>query len=117
QTRQDHFKNKPSFCFPLSSSVSAPPPPTPRPKFVSYETELHRSPALATCYSCQTRVITQVTYKAGTHAWLMCLVFLLCGLVFGCCLIPFFGNHFKDAYHTCPRCKLVLYVHRKTCCE
>ncbi|XP_026158900.1 uncharacterized protein LOC113128067 [Mastacembelus armatus] len=44
---------------PFFLQVSAPPPPTPRPKFVSYETELHRSPALATCYSCQTRVITQ----------------------------------------------------------
>ncbi|XP_018555286.1 lipopolysaccharide-induced tumor necrosis factor-alpha factor homolog isoform X1 [Lates calcarifer] len=97
--------------------VSAPPPSTPRPKFVSYETELYRSPALTSCPACQTQVTTQVTHKVGAHAWLMCLVFVLCGLVFGCCLIPFFVNHFKDAYHICPRCRRVLHVHRKTCCE
>ncbi|XP_070768937.1 cell death-inducing p53-target protein 1-like [Enoplosus armatus] len=98
-------------------SVSALPPSTPRLKFVSYETELCRSPALTTCPSCQTRVTTQVIYQVGTHAWLMCLVFVFCGLVLGCCLIPLFVNYFKDAYHTCPRCRRVLHIHRKTCCE
>ncbi|KAL7403478.1 hypothetical protein ABVT39_001086 [Epinephelus coioides] len=101
--------------FPLA--VSALPQSTPRPKFVSYETVLYRSPALTTCPSCQTQVTTQVTYRVGRHAWLMCLVFVLCGLVLGCCLIPFFMNFFKDAYHTCPRCRRVLHVHRRTCCE
>ncbi|XP_070827958.1 lipopolysaccharide-induced tumor necrosis factor-alpha factor homolog [Chaetodon trifascialis] len=96
--------------------VSTVPPSTPRLKFVSYETELYRSPALTTCPSCQTQVTTQVTYRVGTHAWLMCLVFVLCGLLLGCCLIPLFVNHFKDAYHTCPRCQRVLHIHRKTCC-
>lgn len=38
-------------------------------------------------------------------------------LVLGCCLIPFFVNHFKDAYHSCPRCRRVLHVHKKRCCE
>ncbi|XP_031614809.1 lipopolysaccharide-induced tumor necrosis factor-alpha factor homolog [Oreochromis aureus] len=90
---------------------------TPRAKFVSYEAELRRSPGLATCPSCRTRVTTEVTFKAGTFAWLMCLVFVLCGLVLGCCLIPFFVNHFKDAYHSCPRCRLVLHVHKKQCCK
>ncbi|XP_026214906.1 lipopolysaccharide-induced tumor necrosis factor-alpha factor homolog isoform X2 [Anabas testudineus] len=99
-----------------SLPVSDPPPPTPMLKFVSYEAELHHYPAPTTCHSCQTQVITQVTYKVGRHVWIMCLVFVLCGLVLGCCLIPFFLNRFKDAYHTCPRCQLVLYVHRKTCC-
>ncbi|XP_030599502.1 cell death-inducing p53-target protein 1-like [Archocentrus centrarchus] len=90
---------------------------TPRAKYVSYEPELRRSPSLATCPSCRTEVTTQVTFKAGTFAWVMCLVFVLCGLVLGCCLIPLFANHFKDAYHTCPRCRLVLHVHKKQCCE
>ncbi|KAM9363737.1 lipopolysaccharide-induced tumor necrosis factor-alpha factor homolog [Symphorus nematophorus] len=111
----------PSFSFSpgvgCSTQVSAVPPLTPRPKFVSYETELYRSPALTTCPSCQTQVTTQVTYKAGTHAWLMCLLFVFCGLLLGCCLIPLFVNYFKDAYHTCPRCRRVLHIHRKTCCE
>ncbi|KAG7234802.1 hypothetical protein INR49_003949, partial [Caranx melampygus] len=95
-------------------SASAPPSSNPRLKFVSYEPELHRSPALTTCPYCQTQVTTQVDYQVGTYAWLMCLVFVLCGLVFGCCLIPFFVKHFRDAYHTCPRCRQVLHVHRKT---
>ncbi|XP_045904216.1 cell death-inducing p53-target protein 1-like isoform X1 [Micropterus dolomieu] len=99
-----------------SLSVSALPLSTPRPKFVAYERELYRSPALTTCPSCQTRVTTQVTYKVGFQAWLMCFVFVLCGLVLGCCLIPLFVNYFKDAYHTCPRCQRVLHIHRKTCC-
>ncbi|XP_074542807.1 uncharacterized protein LOC141802893 isoform X3 [Halichoeres trimaculatus] len=53
---------------------------TPRPKFVSYETQLYRYPALTTCPSCQVQITTQVTYQVGTHAWLMCLVFVLCGV-------------------------------------
>uniref|UniRef100_A0A3Q4AJV9 LITAF domain-containing protein n=1 Tax=Mola mola TaxID=94237 RepID=A0A3Q4AJV9_MOLML len=89
----------------------------PRPKFVSYETQLHRSPALTTCPSCRTQVTTQVTYRVGTYAWLMCLMFVLCGLLLGCCLIPLFVNGFKDACHTCPRCQRILHIHRKTCCE
>ncbi|XP_071765440.1 lipopolysaccharide-induced tumor necrosis factor-alpha factor homolog [Centroberyx gerrardi] len=96
--------------------VSSVPLSPPRSRFVSYETELCRSPGLTTCPSCLTQVTTQVTHCVGTHAWLMCLVFVLCGLVFGCCLIPFFVSHFKDAYHTCPRCRRVLHIHRKTCC-
>uniref|UniRef100_A0A667WEE9 LITAF domain-containing protein n=1 Tax=Myripristis murdjan TaxID=586833 RepID=A0A667WEE9_9TELE len=95
------------------SSVSLSPP---RPRFVSYEMELCHSPGLTTCPTCQTQVTTQVTYCVGTHAWLICLLFVLCGLVLGCCLIPFFVRYFKDAYHTCPRCRQVLHIHRKTCC-
>uniref|UniRef100_A0A8C4H7I1 LITAF domain-containing protein n=1 Tax=Dicentrarchus labrax TaxID=13489 RepID=A0A8C4H7I1_DICLA len=53
-----------------------------------------------------------VTYQVGTHAWLMCFVLLL-----GCCLIPLFVNYFKDVHHTCPRCRHVLYIRKKTCCE
>ncbi|CAB1417514.1 unnamed protein product [Pleuronectes platessa] len=68
----------------------------PRPKFVSYENELFRSPGLTCCHSCRTQVTTR--------------------LVLGCCLIPFFVKHFKDVYHICPHCRRVLHVHRKTCC-
>uniref|UniRef100_A0A3B4Z209 Lipopolysaccharide-induced tumor necrosis factor-alpha factor homolog n=1 Tax=Seriola lalandi dorsalis TaxID=1841481 RepID=A0A3B4Z209_SERLL len=108
-------RSPPSFFSP--GNASALPASNPRLKFVSYETELYHSPALTTCPSCQTQVTTQVDYQVGRHAWLMCLVFVLCGLVFGCCLIPFFVKHFKDAYHTCPHCRRVLHVHRRTCCE
>ncbi|XP_035253883.1 lipopolysaccharide-induced tumor necrosis factor-alpha factor homolog-like isoform X2 [Anguilla rostrata] len=88
----------------------------PKQKFVSYDMELGRSPGMTTCTSCQTQVMTNVTYKVGTYAWLMCILFILCGLVIGCCLIPFFVKFFKDAYHTCPRCNRVLHVDKKKCC-
>uniref|UniRef100_A0A3Q3A3N1 LITAF domain-containing protein n=1 Tax=Kryptolebias marmoratus TaxID=37003 RepID=A0A3Q3A3N1_KRYMA len=94
---------------------SLPPPvfsplPVSGPMFVSYESRPYRSPALTTCVSCRTQVTTEVTFKVGAYAWLLCLVFVL---VLGCCLIPFFVNHFKDAYHTCPRCKRVLHIQRR----
>ncbi|KAM4635148.1 lITAF domain-containing protein [Polymixia lowei] len=86
-------------------------------KFVSYETDLGRTPGMTSCASCQQQVMTNVTYKAGTYAWLMCLLFICCGLVLCCCLIPFFLKNFKDAYHTCPRCNRVLHVDKKRCCS
>lgn len=48
-------------------------------KFVSYDTALGRSPGMTTCTSCQQQVMTNVTYKAGMYAWLMCLLFICCG--------------------------------------
>ncbi|XP_036944851.1 cell death-inducing p53-target protein 1-like [Acanthopagrus latus] len=86
-------------------------------RFVSYETPLGSSPGMTTCTSCQQQVMTNVTYKAGTYAWLMCLLFICCGLACGCFLIPLFVKHFKDAYHTCPRCNRVLHVEKKKCCK
>ncbi|XP_049416127.1 cell death-inducing p53-target protein 1-like [Epinephelus fuscoguttatus] len=86
-------------------------------RFVSYDGALGDSPGMTTCTSCQQQVMTNVTYKAGTYAWLMCLLFICCGLVLCCCLIPFFMNKFKDAYHTCPRCNKVLHVEKRKCCK
>ncbi|XP_029015614.1 lipopolysaccharide-induced tumor necrosis factor-alpha factor homolog-like [Betta splendens] len=86
-------------------------------KYVSYDTSLGRTPGMTTCTDCQQQVMTNVTYKAGTYAWLMCLLFICCGLVLCCCLIPFFVKSFKDAYHTCPRCNRILYVDKKKCCK
>lgn len=54
------------------------------PKFVSYETRLHRSPGLTTCPSCQTQVTSLVTYRVGLFAWFMCVVFVFCGWVETC---------------------------------
>lgn len=48
-------------------------------KFVSYDTALGATPGMTTCASCQQQVMTNVTYKAGTYAWLMCLLFICCG--------------------------------------
>ncbi|KAL0992552.1 hypothetical protein UPYG_G00094860 [Umbra pygmaea] len=88
----------------------------PKQKFVSYETDLGRSAAMTSCTSCQQQVMTNVTYRVGCFAWLMCLLFICCGLIVGCCLIPFFIKHFKDAYHSCPRCNRILHVDKKRCC-
>uniref|UniRef100_A0A672L4B2 Lipopolysaccharide-induced tumor necrosis factor-alpha factor homolog n=1 Tax=Sinocyclocheilus grahami TaxID=75366 RepID=A0A672L4B2_SINGR len=86
-------------------------------KFVSYESyELGRNPGMATCTTCQQQVLTNVTYKVGVYAWLMCLLFILCGLILCCCLIPFFMKFFKDVYHTCPKCNKILHIERKRCC-
>ncbi|XP_023677541.1 lITAF domain-containing protein [Paramormyrops kingsleyae] len=85
-------------------------------KFVSYETELSRSPGMTTCINCQQQVMTEVTYKVGAYAWLMCLLFILCGLVIGCCLLPFFMKFFKDVYHSCPKCHQIINVQKKKCC-
>lgn len=52
-------------------------------KYVSYDTALGRNPGTTTCTSCQQQVTTVVTYKAGTYAWLMCLLFICCGWVHG----------------------------------
>ncbi|TNN27245.1 Cell death-inducing p53-target protein 1 [Liparis tanakae] len=86
-------------------------------RFVSYDGGLGSNPGMTTCTSCQQQVMTNVTYKAGTYAWLMCLLFICCGCILCCCLIPFFVNKFKDAHHTCPRCNRVLYVDKKKCCK
>lgn len=51
-------------------------------KFVSYDSGLGTEPGMTTCSSCQQQVMTNVTYKAGTYAWLMCLLFICCGWVF-----------------------------------
>lgn len=60
-------------------------------KFVSYDTALGRNPGMTTCTSCQQQVMTNVTYKAGMYAWLMCLLFICCGWVCGsgCLLGPY----------------------------
>ncbi|KAF5895187.1 lipopolysaccharide-induced tumor necrosis factor-alpha factor, partial [Clarias magur] len=50
-----------------------------RNRFVNYESDLGRSPAMTTCTTCQEQILTQVTYKVGTYAWLMCLLFIVCG--------------------------------------
>nr|XP_015215830.1 PREDICTED: lipopolysaccharide-induced tumor necrosis factor-alpha factor homolog [Lepisosteus oculatus] len=90
----------------------------PKQKFVSYEEkEIGREPVMATCTHCQQQVLTNVHYKVGAYAILMCLLFIVCGLVVGCCLIPFFVKHFKDVYHTCPRCSRILHVNKKACCK
>ncbi|XP_042250042.1 lipopolysaccharide-induced tumor necrosis factor-alpha factor homolog [Thunnus maccoyii] len=88
-------------------------------KFVSYDTVLGNCPGMTTCFSCQQQVMTNITYKAGTYAWLMCTLFIILGLTM--CLVPFclfiVWKQTKDVYHTCPLCNRVLHVERKKCCK
>ncbi|XP_063044268.1 lipopolysaccharide-induced tumor necrosis factor-alpha factor homolog [Engraulis encrasicolus] len=86
-------------------------------RFVSEDRQLGNNPGMTTCPSCQQQVLTEVQYKVGTYAWIMCFVFILCGLVLCCCLIPLLHKHFKDAYHSCPRCHRILHVEKKKCCS
>ncbi|KAG7491901.1 hypothetical protein MATL_G00008900 [Megalops atlanticus] len=72
------------------------------------------TPAITRCTNCNQRVTTKVLYKAGLLAWLLCILFIVLGLVCGCCLIPFVVNGFMDAHHYCPACNTKLYVHTRT---
>ncbi|KAJ0050966.1 hypothetical protein NL108_011330 [Boleophthalmus pectinirostris] len=106
----------PGFSFAQSSLPEPVPPGTPAtPKFVCHESVLCHSPGVTTCPSCQLQVTTRVTYRAGALAWSLCVTLALFGFVLGCCLIPLLVDYFKDAYHTCPRCRRVLHVHKKCC--
>lgn len=87
------FSSSSSFCLPRLSSFLPPSVYTSgggtfgagfdsedgKRKFVSYDTALGSNPGMTTCASCQQQVMTNVTYKAGTYAWLMCLLFICCG--------------------------------------
>ncbi|XP_061557124.1 lipopolysaccharide-induced tumor necrosis factor-alpha factor homolog-like [Phycodurus eques] len=86
-------------------------------KFTSYDTALGYNSGMTTCPSCQQQVMTNVTYKPGTYAWLMVLLFICLGLVLCCCLLPLLFKKFKDAHHTCPRCNRLLHVEKRKCCE
>uniref|UniRef100_A0A3B3H7V8 Si:ch211-157c3.4 n=1 Tax=Oryzias latipes TaxID=8090 RepID=A0A3B3H7V8_ORYLA len=85
--------------------------------YAKYDVGLGRSPGMTNCPKCERQVETVVDYKAGTYAWLMCLLFICCGLILLCCLIPFFMNSFKDVYHSCPNCHKILHIEKKKCCE
>ncbi|XP_063073949.1 lipopolysaccharide-induced tumor necrosis factor-alpha factor homolog [Engraulis encrasicolus] len=89
--------------------------------FVSVESQLGHTPGMTTCTSCEQQVLTEVRYKIGVYAWLICLAFILCGMVtcgLLCLFMPLsFLKRFKDAYHSCPRCHRVLHVDKKKCCQ
>uniref|UniRef100_A0A8C9SKF9 HUWE1 associated protein modifying stress responses n=1 Tax=Scleropages formosus TaxID=113540 RepID=A0A8C9SKF9_SCLFO len=70
-------------------------------KFVSYETNLGRSQGMATCPSCKQQVLTNVTYKIGVFAWLMCLVFILCGPGVSAAAGPLSVGPLPECRHRC----------------
>ncbi|XP_024127485.1 cell death-inducing p53-target protein 1 homolog [Oryzias melastigma] len=117
QAPQQAAVEKPRFTAPEQMQGSHLEAETGKKNYVKYDVGLGRSPGMTNCSTCHKDVETVVTYKAGTYAWLMCLLFICCGLVLCCCLIPFFMNSFKDAHHSCPYCHKVLHIEKKKCCE
>ncbi|XP_076137815.1 uncharacterized protein LOC143121339 isoform X1 [Alosa pseudoharengus] len=70
-------------------------------------------PSVTVCPNCGKRVMTRVVFKSGPFSWVMCSTCIIFGLVFGCCVIPFFMDYFKDAHHFCPECGNPLHVHKR----
>ncbi|XP_029949736.1 lipopolysaccharide-induced tumor necrosis factor-alpha factor homolog [Salarias fasciatus] len=70
-------------------------------------------PVQITCPKCRQAVLTQVDYTSGLLTYLSCGGLLLCGCVFGCCLIPFCVDRLRDARHSCPSCRAVLGTYKR----
>ncbi|XP_048103737.1 lipopolysaccharide-induced tumor necrosis factor-alpha factor homolog [Alosa alosa] len=68
---------------------------------------------MTTCRNCGQRVQTRVVYHSGAFTWLICGLCVLFGLVFGCCVIPFFVDSCKDAHHFCTNCNVNLCIHKR----
>ncbi|XP_049924301.1 cell death-inducing p53-target protein 1-like [Epinephelus moara] len=90
--------------------------------FVIDQRELGREPAMTTCTHCQQQVMTNISFKAGQFAWIICTMIIVFGLLM--CLvpmvllpIPFCAKRCKDVHHTCPLCDRVLHVSQRRCCE
>jgi lipopolysaccharide-induced tumor necrosis factor-alpha factor len=62
-------------------------------------------PIQVQCPHCQATVLTDVSYEAGVMTWLLCVIILVIGCWFFCCLIPFCIDSCKDVVHTCPNCR------------
>lgn len=60
------------------------------------------------CPCCGAEVQTTVRKEAGALAWLSCGGLALLGCIFGCCLIPFCMDSFKDTEHWCPSCNRMI---------
>ncbi|XP_048509802.1 lipopolysaccharide-induced tumor necrosis factor-alpha factor homolog [Athalia rosae] len=64
----------------------------------------HHSPAYAYCPTCSKNVVTEVRISYSKIAHLTCIVCVLSGCLFGCCLLPYFSMCFVTAKHYCPDC-------------
>ncbi|XP_062393551.1 cell death-inducing p53-target protein 1 homolog [Sardina pilchardus] len=70
-------------------------------------------PTMTTCRNCAQKVQTRVVYHSGAFTWLICGLCIMFGLVFGCCVIPFFVDSCKDAHHFCTNCNVNLSIHKR----
>uniref|UniRef100_A0A671SEA9 LITAF domain-containing protein n=1 Tax=Sinocyclocheilus anshuiensis TaxID=1608454 RepID=A0A671SEA9_9TELE len=72
---------------------------------------LKRSMTRTQCPFCRQYITTDVTTKAGSAAYIVCLISILFCCIAGCCVIPFCMDRCKDVVHKCPKCR----SHIKTC--
>ncbi|KAH9592379.1 hypothetical protein MS3_00004327 [Schistosoma haematobium] len=70
-------------------------------------------PVSSSCDICMNKITTTVQYRKGVCTWMACTGITLIGGIFGCCLIPFYVNSCKDAYHSCPECGTLLGVYKR----
>lgn len=93
----------------VSSSDS--PPPFPAPQVILDVEQLPRQSAQTQCPFCHQFITTDVTTKAGSAAYIACLISILFCCIAGCCVIPFCMDGCKDVVHKCPKCRSYI----KTC--
>ncbi|CAH8563509.1 unnamed protein product [Schistosoma turkestanicum] len=70
-------------------------------------------PSSLSCNICMNKITTIVHYRNGVCTWMACTGIALIGGIFGCCLIPFYVDSCKDAYHSCPECGTLLGVYKR----
>jgi len=102
---------------PHSTTVVMTQPTSPRPEDICHrpgpiESVQTKEPSATACFNCKKVVITYIYHVAGPCTWLSCILLAATGCAFGCCLIPFWSNGFKDKVHKCPNCHVVLGKHK-----
>jgi len=65
------------------------------------------------CPYCHNTVLTSIEYSTGLFSYVSSLVIMAMGCVCGCCLIPCCSEGFKNAEHTCPKCKQYLGIYHR----
>lgn len=71
------------------------------------------SPILCQCPHCGRVVTTRCVPQTGCATWLCCWALAWAGCLFGCCLMPFCSETFRDVRHECPECDHTVAVYRR----
>ena len=71
------------------------------------------SPFLCQCPHCGGVVTTRCVPQTGCATWLCCWALTWVGCFWGCCLLPFCSETFRDVRHECPECDRVVAVYRR----
>ncbi|XP_030573042.1 lipopolysaccharide-induced tumor necrosis factor-alpha factor homolog [Drosophila novamexicana] len=67
------------------------------------QNHLGRVPTVATCPSCQARLLTTVKHEPSTKTHLLALLICLVGGIC-CCCVPYCVDSCQSAVHTCSSC-------------